>query len=244
MKKIFKNYEKNGFVKIEKVFKKNFISKIINDINNAKKIDKYFDKYGNIRRVEKLYNKSQNLKKLDLEIRRILKKIMIKDYLIFKDKYNAKPPGGEGFFPHYDGIFKFKDKKNKIQNGWYIYGKDFVNVLVALDKCTKKNGTIQISNSHNGDFDQLYKNTKMNGTPELNQKILKFCKFKIINLNIGDIVIFKNTCPHKSETNKTVKSRRNLYYTYLNKSYGNKYNKYFQDKNTSKNKSSKSLSTK
>ena len=32
-------------------------------------------------------------------------------FLIFKDKYNAKPPGGKGFFPHFDGIFEFKDQE-------------------------------------------------------------------------------------------------------------------------------------
>ena len=30
--------------------------------------------------------------------------------LIFKDKFNLKPPGGEGFYAHYDGIFKWLDK--------------------------------------------------------------------------------------------------------------------------------------
>ena len=31
---------------------------------------------------------------------------------IFKDKFNSKPPGGEGFYAHYDGIFLWKNKKN------------------------------------------------------------------------------------------------------------------------------------
>ena len=32
-----------------------------------------------------------------------------KKFTIFKDKYNAKPPKGEGFYAHYDGIFYFKN---------------------------------------------------------------------------------------------------------------------------------------
>ena len=42
--------------------------------------------------------------------------IFNEEFLIFKDKFNAKPPGGNGFFPHFDGIFEFKDKNDKIRN--------------------------------------------------------------------------------------------------------------------------------
>ena len=40
-------------------------------------------------------------------------KIFNDKFVIFKDKYNAKPPGGDGFYPHFDGIFKFTNSKNK-----------------------------------------------------------------------------------------------------------------------------------
>ena len=43
-------------------------------------------------------------------------------------------------------------------------------------------------------------------------------------LNIGDIVIFSNTCPHRSKKNNSEKNRRVLYYTYT-----------FIDKEKSKN---------
>ena len=84
--------------------------------------------------------------------------------VIFKDKCNLKPPGGGGFRPHYDGIFYFKNENKKLKKGWYEYSNYFLNVLVALDKCTKQNGSIEISRWHNKNFDSLYENTKKNGS--------------------------------------------------------------------------------
>ena len=62
-----------------------------------------------------------------------------------------------------------------------------------------------------------------------------------MHLNAGDLVVFKNTCPHRSKKNKSKMNRRILYYTYLSEKFGNQYNNYFKDKELSKNKTSKSL---
>ena len=45
----------------------------------------------------------------------------------------------------------------------------------------------------------------------------------------------------KSEKNISSEDRRTLYYTYLSKNFGHQYEKYFHDKELSKNKTSKSL---
>ena len=57
----------------------------------------YYDRIGHIRRIE-LYDKSANLKQLNKKILNLLKKIFKENFYIFKDKYNAKPPNGEGFY--------------------------------------------------------------------------------------------------------------------------------------------------
>ena len=158
-----------------------------------------------------------------------------KDFIIFKDKFNAKPIGGEGFYAHYDGIFKFKDEKNLLRNGWYEYGDYFINALIALDECSKENGSIELAKAHNGNFYDLFENTKKDGTPALTQKIELNTCFNLINLKIGDVVFFSNTCPHRSKKNKTNNDRRILYYTYSLKNNGSKYNEYFNDKQKSKN---------
>lgn len=235
--KLKKEFEKFGYIILKNVFHKKLVVKLINEILDSKKTIKYFDNKKIHRRTEKIYNKGKELKNLNKKILKLLKKILEQDFLIFKDKFNSKPPGGEGFFPHYDGIFHFIDNKNKKRNGWYEYGDYFINVLVALDKCNKKNGALEIAKEHKGSFDELLKNTKKDGTPAIKKEIISKLNFNMINLNIGDLVIFSNKCPHRSKKNNSKHSRRTLYYTYSLKKNGSKYKIYFKDKTESKNKS-------
>ena len=243
MENLKKEYENFGFFKIEDVVDKILIKKIVSEIISVKKnVDIYYDKKGSLRRIERLYDKGESLKSVNKKILNLLKEIFNFEFTIFKDKFNAKPPGGEGFFAHYDGIFKFKNENNEEKKGWYEYGDFFINALIALDPCNTENGTIEISNAQKESFDKLLSNTKKNGTPDLLPEIEKKLKFKVINLNVGDVVIFSNTCPHRSKKNKSNFDRKTLYYTYTPLKYGSMYEKYFIDKSKSKNSNSRSLS--
>lgn len=236
-------FDNDGFFIFKNFVEKKFIDQIINEIENSKNTLKYFDNHNVLRRIEKIYDKGDNLLLLNKKISILLKEVFNKDFLIFKDKFNAKPPGGEGFFAHYDGIFHFIDSNNQKRNGWYEYGDSFINALVAIDNCNKKNGTIELAKSHEGGFQELLNNTKKDGTPALSDEIESTIDFNLINLNIGDIVVFSNKCPHRSKKNYSNKSRRIIYYTYTPEKNGSKYEEYFKDKEGSKNKS-KSLSKK
>jgi len=237
-----KIYLDKGFFIIKKFFLKATIDAAKKEIETSKNIDKYFDASGVIRRVERLYDKGDKLTKINNKIVEKLNNIFYEPYTIFKDKFNAKPPGGEGFFAHYDGVFIFKDAQGIDKKGWYEYTDVFVNVLVALDPCTKENGTIEIANAHNKTFEDLLLNTKQNGTPEILDEITKKTSFNSIKLDAGDVVVFDNKCPHKSSKNYSKQSRGTLYYTYTLAKYGSFYNKYFDDKKNSKNDKGKSLS--
>ena len=235
-------FNKKGYFVQRNIFSNEFIDNLIDEINKIENANFYYDSHKKLRRIEKLYDKGKYLKDLNNLILTKLLDIFDKEFLIFKDKFNAKPPGGNGFFPHFDGIFEFKDQSDKIRKGWYEYGNFFVNVLVALDDCNEKNGTIEIANRFKkNDFEYLIEFTRKNGTPELNTISVKKCKFEKIVLKKGDIVLFSNICPHKSEKNISSEDRRTLYYTYLSKNFGHQYEKYFHDKELSKNKTSKSL---
>lgn len=243
MNKNFKNiFKEKGYFVIKNVITSDFVNKILSEIEIIKDADFYYDENDKLRRIERLYNKGENLKKLNKIIIDSLYDIFNENYLIFKDKFNAKPPGGKGFFPHFDGVFEFRDSKNKTKKGWYEYGDIFINVLTALDDCTNENGTIEIANKYaSNDFDKLIHYTKKNGTPELNMEAVRENIFEKILLQKGDMVFFSNLCPHKSKTNNSKFDRRTLYYTYLNKKFGYQYENYFLDKKNSQNKTSKSL---
>ena len=230
-----KQFSNNGFFVCKNFFREELISKLLDEIDISKDTIRYYDNNNNIRRIEKLYDKGKELNFLNLQITEFLKKIFKKDFLIFKDKFNAKPPGGEGFFAHYDGIFHFIDENDVNRRGWYEYGDFFINALIALDKSNENNGTLELAKAHSGNFDELLINTKMDGTPALKKEIEKNKLFELINLDVGDMIIFSNTCPHRSKKNETNKQRRILYYTYTLSENGSKYQKYFTDKEKSKN---------
>ncbi len=236
-------FDDDGYFVFKNFIKEDFIIKLIEEINISKNTVKYFDNQNKLRRIEKLYDKGKFLIDLNNKISILLKNVFDEDFLIFKDKFNAKPPGGEGFFAHYDGIFKFIDSNNVKKNGWYEYGEFFVNALVAIDNCNKENGSLELAKSHSGNFEQLFENTKKDGTPALSKHVENKTIFNLIDLNIGDMVVFSNTCPHRSKRNNSQNIRRILYYTYTLSKNGSKYDEYFSDKDNSKNKS-KALSEK
>jgi len=234
-------FKEKGYFILQNAVSKNILRKIINEIEVAKNVDVYLDQKKNVRRVERIFNKGSKLRDINNKFIKILKNIFKTEYLIFKDKYNAKPPGGEGFYAHYDGVFKFKDKNGNIKKGWYEYGDKFINILLALDKSNKSNGALEISEADKGSFEKLLRNTKNNGTPDILKSYEKKKKFKLFKLNEGDLIIFSNTCAHRSKKNLSNFNRRSLYYTYSPKKNGSKYKIYFLDKKNSKNKNSKSL---
>tara|TARA_B100001121_G_scaffold308863_1_gene333997 strand:- start:2346 stop:3086 length:741 start_codon:yes stop_codon:yes gene_type:complete len=230
-----KQFENCGYFICKNFFSKNFIKLLMDEIEYSKDTTKYFDNHNFLRRIEKLYDKGIQLKNLNKKISSLLEDVFNKKFLIFKDKFNAKPPGGEGFFAHYDGIFHFINSNDEKKKGWYEYGNFFVNALVAIDECNKENGALELAQSHEGGFEELINNTKKDGTPALLKSIEAKTTFNLINLNVGDMVIFSNKCPHRSKKNKSDKSRRIIYYTYSLEKNGSKYKKYFDDKEKSKN---------
>ena len=132
------------------------------------------------------------------------------------------------------------DEKKK---GWYEYGDFFISALVAIDKCNEENGALELAKAHIGNYDQLYENTKKNGTPALSNEVESKTIFNLIDLEVGDMIVFSNKCPHRSKKNHSQKIRRIIYYTYTPSENGSKYDQYFEDKENSKNKS-KALSIK
>lgn len=232
----FKSFKENGFCIINEIINDDFIKTLKKEIISLNNVEVYYDRKNNLRRIERLYNKDKNLKILNDKILNILNKIFKEEFIIFKDKFNSKPPGGEGFFAHYDGIFEWNSIDNQTKKGWYEYSNFFINVLIALDECNHENGALQISKIHDKKFDELLDKTNRDGSPNIKKEIEDSLVFETPLLNPGDIIIFSNKCPHRSFKNKSNKSRMTLYYTYNPLKDGDNYNQYFNDKKSSKNK--------
>ena len=152
MNKFSNKFNTKSYFKVNQFIDQTMINKILDEIKLITNPSIYQDRKNQIKRLEQLYNKDLDLNNLILKFCEFIKNNIHKEVVIFDDKLNTKPLGGEGFRAHYDGVFKFKDANSVLQNGWYYYGDFFVNVLLALDECAERNCTIQIANSHYGDF--------------------------------------------------------------------------------------------
>ena len=247
---LIKEYRKKGFCKISKFFeKKEIISlkkSIKKDINSNKKNHfLYYEKINHkqvLRRIENIIEFNENSKKMILskKIKKIINQLTKKEYKLFKDKLNFKYQGGMGFKPHIDGHFFWKDKKNKIRNGWREYSSDFLSLVIPLERVTKKNGCLEVASFENtkklgSNFKQITaKNIRF--TPKIKKPYLKIFKWNPIEMEVGDILFFNWKCAHKSKKNLSSDSRLILYASFYktNKNKNIK-NKYYLDKQNSQN---------
>lgn len=225
-----KQYTKSGYCKVPGFVDAEFVSGLLAEIEGLEGIDVFRDNEGRLRRLERIYDKGRLLRELDAKIRAALREMFSEDVVIFKDKFNAKPPGGEGFRAHYDGVFVWKDGEGRERNGWYEYAPVFYNVLVALDPCTAENGPLEIAPAHEEDFDTLLARNR-NGTPELADTA--GLSFEKLLLEPGDAAFFSHKCPHRSVKNTSRSPRRMIYYTYNRLADGDNYARYFADKASS-----------
>ncbi len=255
--KITKDYQKNGFVIIKNFIDKKLIQEIREDLTNKKKNNKffYYEKIKNVkklRRIERISDFSKKSKKLicSNEVFKTLKKLEDSNYELLKDKLNFKYPGGQGYLPHIDGHFFWRDKNNKVQKGWKKYGDNHVNLVLPLEKTNKKNGCIYLAKKKDtkklgNSFSEITKKM-VRSTPNIKEKDLKNFKFYPIEMKIGDACFFNWECAHYSKKNFSNNSRMIFYATYYKKKFSstsrnsmreNYYKDKFFSKSGKKNKS-------
>lgn len=227
-----KNYSKYGFCIIEKFFNRNTIQKIKKYSENIKKnkpkpnqIMKYYEKSvldkkkEVLVRAEYFYDFNLGLKKFldSRKIHNILELLMGGRCILFKEKINYKPIGCRADKLHQDS-----------QGGWNKFSKNFISILVSIEKSKKINGCLEFDVSGknmNREIGKVFKPLKI-------QKLNK-PKFKSIELNPGDVVFFNHYIPHRSSPNKSKLNRTQLYITYNLKKDGNFRKKYFKEKRIS-----------
>mgnify|MGYP001247774389 FL=1 len=230
--KLKKNYNQFGYCII-----KNFInSKSIKNLKTFTKIIKktkptsnqimkYYENSilnGNkeiLVRAEYFYDFHNGLKKFldNKKIHRILHFLMNGKCILFKEKINFKPSGCRADKLHQDS-----------QGGWNKFSKNFISILVSIEKSTKINGCLEFDvsgNNKNRSIGRIFKPLKVN---ELNKP-----DFKSIELNPGDVLFFNHYIPHRSKSNQSHFNRTQLYITYNLKKDGNFRKKYFKEKRIS-----------
>ena len=247
---VINNYNSKGWIIFREFFSKKEIIEIKKEILNKIKTRKYnknfyyelINKKNRLRRIEKVSEFSKAAKKIiySKKILDLINFIKKKKFELFKDKLNFKYPGGQGYLPHIDGHFIWRDRKNKKQNGWKKYSDDFINLVIPLEKSNKKNGCIYVADISDTkklgtSFNKITKKMIL-GTPNINQRDIKKFKFNSIELKEGDICLFDWKCAHFSKNNNSKNSRMIFYATYYKKNkIKNVRSKYYYDKQTSLN---------
>ena len=220
-------FKKTGFVIIKDFFDKKDIIKTRKKIllsANKKPNELFFyePNIKKIRRIENICKFSIDAKRLiqNRKLKKIIYQILGKNVL-FKDKLNFKYPKANGFEPHIDGHFFWRDKDNKIKKGWKEYSNNFLNVVIPLEDTNKKNGCLEIANKNEtfkilgSKWEDITKKTYIY-TPKIKKKFIKKFNFFNVELKIGDILIFDWTICHRSKQNLSKNSRMIFYATYAN----------------------------
>ena len=140
-----------------------------------------------------------------------------KDPILFKEKINFKSPGCGPDKLHQDS-----------QAGWWKYSKNFISIIIPVQKSTKFNSCLEFDTSGNNSKKLITK--KMSA---LTPNKLKKPKFEKFELDIGDIVFFNSYVPHRSKSNFSNKGRSQIYLTYNKKVDGNFRKKYYEEKRLS-----------
>ncbi len=232
MLKLEKKFEKKGYLIKEKFYSKkelkiisDWISSLANKSQEQAQIRKYFEKSKLIdrsilSRIEYFFDENNYLFKnllINTKLKKLLKVLFKDNPVLFKEKVNFKPPGSRCDKLHQDQAA-----------GWNKYASHFITVMIALDKNTKKNGAIHISNEKKIKRKLISKEWEPIQHEDLEQKPKK--GFVILELNPGDIVFFDSYVPHGSPINRSKNLRRNIFLTFNRLFDGDNRIRYFKDK--------------
>lgn len=208
-----KDYYSNGYVHLKKIFSKERINCLKNDILEFKKKEKI--------QSTKLLHINKHLKEVKEFISQdhllmLLKYILnYKEILGLQTEVFFNPPGTPGYGFHQDDFFLGSGKNNT------------ANLWIPLVKTNKKNGTLKfLSYSHNSGVLK-----KINEKNLISKKNEKKIGEKHICCEIGDAILISNHVFHGSGVNKSNYNRYVLAVGYINK--GAKYRKGFTAKRKS-----------
>jgi hypothetical protein len=118
---------------------------------------------------------------------------------LFKDKLIFKPPGARGYGLHQDFI------------AWPDFPRSFLTVLVAIDAADAENGCTEAFSGYHQHGCLTVEDGQYH---ELPAEAVDPSRSAPLDLQPGDVAIFGCFTPHRSSSNRTSRSRRQLYLSY------------------------------
>lgn len=200
---------------------------VVPEIDNAQKVCRY----------EYMYGVSQPISEVIVpKLQQFIEQLAGQPFVLFKDKCNAKNPGGGAFDPHQDVIAydQFKPRYHvtaaiflddaTIENGCLYFPDDYLQDLSELDaeRVATPVGKLPVLESYEGG------STHGN----IRQEICDQIQWSPVTARKGDVVLFDSYVPHYSEKNESELSRRAMFFTFNASSDGNHYQAYYDMKHS------------
>jgi ectoine hydroxylase-related dioxygenase (phytanoyl-CoA dioxygenase family) len=194
-----------------------------------------FDNDEKVCRYEYLNGYSQPIKTLIVpKLQQLIHQLTDTDFVLFKDKCNAKNPGGGAFEPHQD-IIAYDQFKPAYH----------VTAAIFLDDATLENGCLYFPENYQQDLANL--ETRRVPTPvgdlpvlqsyeggtthgNIRQEICDQMNWTPITAKAGDVVLFDSYVPHYSKKNESQLTRRAMFFTFNPHSDGDFYEAYYDMK--------------
>ncbi|WP_293264733.1 phytanoyl-CoA dioxygenase family protein [Neptunomonas sp.] len=178
-----------------------------------------FDNDQKVCRYEYIKGYSQPVRDIIIpKLQQMIHKLTGTDFVLFKDKCNAKNPGGGAFEPHQDIIAYdqfapayhvtaaiFLDDAT-MENGCLFFPENYQHELASLRtrRVTTPVGDLPVLPSYEGG--------KAHGN--IRQEICDQINWVPITAKAGDVVLFDSYVPHCSKKNDSLLTRRAMFFTF------------------------------
>ena len=195
---------------------------VVPEIDNAQKVCRYEYIDG--------YSEAIN-QQIMPKLRGFIEALTGTGFVLFKDKCNAKNPGGGAFDPHQDVI-----AYDQFEPAYHITAATF------LDDATIENGCLNFPENYLEDVAELELEKRQtpvgmlpilpsyDGGPDngnIRQEVSDKIRWNTVPARKGDVVLFDSYVPHYSEKNDSEKTRRAMFFTFNAKEVGNFYKAYY-----------------
>lgn len=167
-----------------------------------------------------------------IELARQIEDVLGAPVVLFKDKCNFKLPGGGAFGPHQD-IVAYR----------HFAAPYHVTAAVMLDPATIENGCLEVAYDYRSKVDEYeVRDTPLGWLPifpyatsgatngDISPEVASRLRWEPIVAARGDVILFDSFVPHRSVANRSVASRRMLFFTFNLRSAGEHYEAYYRAK--------------
>lgn len=222
-------YLKNGYVRIGSFFDPDYISKIKDECDNI------YSKYNKVNadkiqfskvethsgsmlyRIDPIQNLSNGVSNLiqNQKLNKLLEDLFEEKSTLLKDKIIYKPPGARGFPAHQD--YSWSEG---------LFPLSLYTVIIPLEEADKKNGAVSFYKGYHHELISNPKEARHFNNDEVS--LLDKNKKELLELNVGDIVIFSGLTPHESERNLSSRSRMQVFLSYNLFKDGDHYDRFLQ----------------